>query len=98
MVLSYMGIGDWGLGIDTWNSLIGEQWLNMTEKDGLYQVTLPDEFTNYIIVRMNGSSTENNWNNKWNQSENLKYSADKNLITATGWGSGDKFNVTESAK
>ncbi len=90
--------GDERWAVYTWNSLIGEQWLNMTEKDGLYQVTLPDEFTNYIIVRMNGSSTENNWNNKWNQSENLKYSADKNLITATGWGSGDKFNVTESAK
>ena len=82
----------------TWNSLIGEQWLDMTENGGLYQVTLPDEFTNYILVRMNGASTENNWNNKWNQSLNMKYSAETNLITATGWGSGDKFNVTESKK
>ena len=42
---------------------------------------------------MNGATTENNWDNRWNQSENLKVSGGT-TYKATGWGSGNLFSGT----
>jgi hypothetical protein len=48
-------------------------WADMTAVgDGTYTVTIPEgTWDKVIFVRMNPSATENNWNNKWNQSANL---------------------------
>lgn len=54
---------------------------------------VPVEYDKLIICRMNGSTTENNWSNCWNQSEDLSVSAGS-TFTASGWGSGNKFTGT----
>ena len=55
------------------NSTGANAWADMTAVgDGTYTVTLPEgTWDKVIFVRMNPSATENNWNNKWNQSANL---------------------------
>ena len=46
---------------------------------------VPVEYDQLIICRMDGSKTENDWPNRWNQTENLSVSAGS-TFTATGWG------------
>ena len=59
-----------------------EAWYSMTDSDndGIYEVSIPDEYENVIFCRMNGSATANNWNNKWNQTGDLK-AGDGSLYT-----------------
>lgn len=64
----------------------GEKWVSMTAVgDGTYEAHLPEGYDygcNVIFCRMNPSSTANNWNNKWNQTSDLKAPTDgKNLYT-----------------
>jgi hypothetical protein len=65
----------------------GEKWVSMTDddKDGIYEVFIPEGFDygcNIIFCRMNPGTTANNWNNKWNQTSDLKAPTDgKNLYT-----------------
>ena len=48
----------------------------------IYELTLPAGFENIIFCRMNPSATANNWNNKWNQTVDLKVPTDgTNLYT-----------------
>ena len=94
---STIATGDERWAIYTWKGS-SSTWLDMTGSGSLYQAALPSGYTNFIVVRMNGATTANNWNNKWNQTDNLTYSASKNYVKATGWGSGDRFTVTQSAK
>ena len=56
----------------TWDG--GEQWIDMADSngDGIYEVVIPDGISNIIFVRMNPSTTTNNWNNKWDQTADLK--------------------------
>lgn len=52
----------------------GESWANMSEvnSDGICSATIPDgKWDQLIFCRMAGNTTENNWNNKWNQSSNI---------------------------
>ena len=63
-----------------------EVWVSMTAVgDGIYQVNLPEGYDygcNVIFCRMNPNTTANNWNNKWNQTSDLKAPTDgKNLYT-----------------
>lgn len=54
-----------------------------------YQVAIPEGYTTVIFVRMNPASTENNWDNKWNQTGDLSL-ADlngNNWFTPSGWDS-----------
>lgn len=48
-----------------------DSWCNMTydEAKGCYsfKLTLSDGYDKVIFCRMNGSTTDNNWDNKWNQ-------------------------------
>lgn len=55
----------------TWDG--GERWFDMTDSngDGVYECLLPPEVSNVIFCRMTPSDTANNWNNKWNQTEDL---------------------------
>ena len=51
----------------------GNTWADMSKvSDNMYKVFVPEgNWTNVIFCRMNGSTTENNWDNKWNQTADL---------------------------
>ena len=79
-----------------------EVWVSMTAVgDGIYQVNLPEGYDygcNVIFCRMNPNTTANNWNNKWNQTSDLKAPTDgKNLYTVKD-GTWDKGGGTWSVK
>lgn len=81
----------------------GDKWVSMTDsdKDGIYEVYIPEGYDygcNIIFCRMNPSTTANNWNNKWNQTADLKAPTDgKNLYTVKA-GTWDKGGGTWSVK
>ena len=66
-----------------------EIWVSMEAVDNTvtYRFELPDGFDygcNIIFCRMNPSATANNWNNKWNQTADLKTPTNgNNLFTVT---------------
>ena len=66
----------------------GETWVSMTKSGNNYTVEVPDGYTNVIFCRMNGSSTENNWANKWNQTGDLTIPSGGGTYTITGWSDG----------
>ena len=81
---------------------VGEKWVSMTAcGDGTYEVHLPEGYDygcNIIFCRMNPSTTANNWNNKWNQTADLKTPTDgKNLYTVKA-GTWDKGGGEWSVK
>ena len=64
----------------------GETWASMTLVEGetnIYAVTVPaGGYPNVIFCRMNPNASANNWNNKWNQTADLKVPTDgTNLYT-----------------
>ena len=63
----------------------GNTWADMTLVEGetnIYTVTVPAGFDNIIFCRMNPTATANDWNNKWNQTSDLKVPTDgTNLYT-----------------
>lgn len=64
-------------------------WVDMELVDGnIYGATVPagQSHTNVIFVRMNNGTTENNWDNKWNQTNDLTWDGTKNLYKVTAWG------------
>ena len=69
-----------------------DAWTDFAEVDAvnhIYKATFDDSQTNMIFCRMNGSSTENIWDNRWNQSDNLAAPTADNLlytITEGRWG------------
>ena len=57
----------------------GETWADMTLVEGetdIYSVVAPAGYPNVIFCRMNPNATDNNWNNKWNQTADLKVPTD----------------------
>ena len=85
-----------------WDGTTGEQWVSMTAVgDGIYEAHLPEGYDygcNIIFCRMNGGTTANNWNNKWNQTSDLKTPTDgKNLYTVKD-GTWDKGGGAWSVK
>lgn len=72
----------------------GEKWESMTAVSGqenMYTCPIPSGRTSVIFCRMNGGTTVNSWDNKWNQTVDLSLS-DGHMFTITNpWnGSGDK--------
>ena len=64
----------------------GDKWVDMTGSNGTYTVEVPDGYTSVIFCRMNGATTENNWNNKWNQTGDLTVSDGiGKTYNITGW-------------
>ena len=69
----------------------GETWESMTLVDGetnIYSVVVPGNYPNVIFCRMNPNATANNWNNKWNQTGDLKVPADDKVlfvVPANSW-------------
>ena len=77
----------------------GETWVDMTLVEGetdIYAVTVPAGFNDIIFVRMNPSATANNWNNKWNQTADLKVPTDGNNLYTIKDGTWDKGGGTWS--
>lgn len=48
-------------------------WVDFTDYDGdgVFTATVDDSKSGMILCRMNGATTENNWDNKWNQTADL---------------------------
>ena len=82
----------------TWDG--GDQWFNLTDadSDGIYEVTLPTSIRNIIFCRMNPAATENNWNNKWNQTSDLKVPTDGTNMYTVKEGTWDNGGGTWSTK
>ena len=57
-----------------WEDGVGETWVDLVADSvsGVFKCEVPSGYSNIIFVRMNPSSTENNWDNKWNQTVDLK--------------------------
>ena len=74
----YLKPGDaWTKGNDryavyTWDG--GDQWFDMKDSDGdgIYEVLIPEGISNIIFVYMKPNTTGNNWNNKSQQTADLK--------------------------
>lgn len=63
------------------------KWVDL---DSNNSVTVPSGMDTVIFVRMNGKTTENTWDNRWNQSDDLTIGSSTKYV-ATGWGSGNLF-------
>ena len=77
----------------------GSAWASMTDSDsdGIYEADVPEgNWTNVIFCRMVGSTTENNWDNKWNQTVDLAPTDDNNQFTVVAKEDGNKYTGTWS--
>ncbi len=74
-----------------WDGNGNEGWVDMinSNSDGTYECTIPVGYPNVIFCRMNPATTENNWENKWNQSADLTVPTDSNNCYAIAEGSWD---------
>ena len=78
------------------NSTGKNTWAGMTDsdKDGIYEVTVPDgDWPNVIFCRMNPNTTANNWNNgtMWNQTADLTVPTNSNncyVVKSGTWNKG----------
>ena len=82
--------------IYTWDG--GDQWFDMkdTNGDGIYEAELPASVSNIIFCRMNGGAAANNWNNKWNQTADLKVQTNGNNCYTVKEGTWDQGGGTWS--
>lgn len=73
----------------------GHQWYKFEKvKEGLYKVSFPDQWETIIACRMDPKGTENTWDSKWNQTNNISLASfgDNNCISITDWGE-DKYGL-----
>ena len=61
-----------------WNASGASNWVSMADADGdgVYEAVIPAGYDNIIFCRMNPGTTANDWNNKWNQTADLKVPTD----------------------
>ena len=79
-----------------WGDNVEGKFVSMTANaEGVYSAELADGCKNVIFVRMNPATTENNWDNKWNQTTDLTIPEGKNCFTVNG-GEWDGANGTWS--
>ena len=76
-----------------WNASGSNAWTGMSDSDsdGVYEGTVPAGYENIIFCRMNPNAAANNWNNKWNQTADLKVPTDGTncyTVKAGTWDSG----------
>ena len=79
------------------------KWVSMTKgSDGIYYCEKLSGYPNVIFVRMNPETTDNNWDNKWNQTADLTIPTDGNnyfiLNNCPDNASWDKIGGTWSKK
>ena len=66
----------------------GQTWVDFTQvgTSDYYYVEVPSGSWGYVIFcRMDGSTATNNWDNKWNQTDDMLASDTKNGAEITGW-------------
>lgn len=82
----------------TWGN--GIKWVDMTDNDsdGIYEVYAEDLQSNIIFCRMNAGTTDNNWDNKWNQTVDLTKPEDGTNLFTIADGAWDNANGTWSTK
>ena len=63
-------------------------WVDMVEAgDDLYVAAVPMGYETVVFVRMDGATIENNWDNKWNQTNDLSTNGYiGKTFTVTQWG------------
>jgi hypothetical protein len=64
----------------------GYGWASMTDSDGdgIYEGTAPaGSWTTVIFCRMKSGSTDNNWDNRWNQTNDLTFDSPNNTYAVT---------------
>ena len=71
----------------------GDTWVDMYKlNDDLYYAVSPTDksYTNLIFARMKPGETENKWDNRWNQTDNLTYDGTNNHyeIAPDAWNEG----------
>ena len=72
----------------------GDAWYDMTSaSEGYYQATVDDKYPTVIFCRMNGSVSDNDWLNKWNQTQDMTIESDKNLCVINGWDNAGSWSV-----
>ena len=77
----------------------GEKWVSMTElTTGIYEVEIPNGYTQVIFCRMNPSASANNLNNKWNQTADLTIPTNGNNLYAVKEGTWDNGGGTWSTE
>ena len=68
----------------------GYTWVSGVKlSNGMYEFNVPSGYPNVIFCRMNGSAAANDWNNKWNQTGDLKVPTDGNNLYTVPSGSWD---------
>ena len=75
-----------------WGDPNGDQWsdFNDSDNDGIFETTVPNgAWTGLKFVRMNPAGDIHNWDNKWNETDDLTYDGTNNLYTITGWNSNE---------
>ena len=61
-------------------------WVDMESiGDGIYKAVIPAGYSNIIFVRMNGESSDNTWDNKWNQTIDLVVVPDDTFTISDPW-------------
>ncbi len=87
----YLDASGWGYGDARYAAYFMPQksFVDMTKATGevsVFEVAVPANQTQVIFVRMNGGTTENNWDNKWNQTGDLDIPTNgSNKFTPSGW-------------
>ena len=77
----------------------GTIWCDMDALgDGTYECVVPEGFSSVIFCRMNPSTTENNWENKWNQTDDLTVPTDGTNLYTVKDGTWEKGGGTWSTK
>ena len=71
-----------------WDNDSHNGWVDLEEIacNNYYKADIPLYGTSFSIVRMNGATSANNWDNKWNQTVDLNWTAagNNNLYTVNG--------------
>ena len=78
----------------------GDKWVKMTAVAGqsnMYTCAIPSGYSSVIFCRMNSADTSKlDWNNKWNQTVDLKLSDGHMFTIKNPWNSSNEYKATGS--
>ena len=66
----------------------GDTWKSMTAvsgQDNMYTCSIPSGYTSVIFCRMNGGTSVNGWDNKWNQTVDLSLKGGNHFTITNPW-------------
>ena len=71
------GASDARYAVYAFNSNEDYTWIDFqpTSTENNFAAQVPDNYAKIILVRMNGTTTENIWDNKWNQTDDIDFTA-----------------------